>query len=281
MRLAILFGQLGAADAELYGGRLAAPLRAAGLDVVITSLSAPDQLDGVDVATPLLCWSYHTDENAWRASLEAVEAAGVPLINPAELLLWNTRKTYLSTLQSAGADIVPTRFINAPTDSDIEAARQAFGGGTVVVKPQVSAGSKQTLRLAPGDRLRDGPTGPAMIQPFLDGILTEGELSVFLFGGRFSHAVRKTPAAGDFRVQPQFGARLVPVEPPPGALDLALAAIAAAPVPPVYARADMVRDAGGRLRLMELELIEPDLYLQLAADGGAAFAGAMKAAMRG
>lgn len=281
MRLAILFGQLSADDAELFGGRLAAPLRAAGLDVVVTPLSEIERLDGVDAATPLLCWSYHTDETAWRANLDAAEAAGVPLINRRELLLWNTQKTYLLALQSAGADIVPTRFVDAPTESDVEAARAAFGCETVVVKPQVSAGSKQTLRLHRGARLEDGPRGPAMIQPFLDAILTEGELSVFLFGGRFSHAVRKTPASGDFRVQPQFGARLVAMDPPPGALDLALAALAALPLAPVYARADMVRDAEGRLRLMELEMIEPDLYLQLAADGGVAFAEAMKAAMSG
>ena len=100
----------------------------------------------------------------------------------------------------------------------------------------------------------------------------EGELSLFAFAGRPAHAVAKVAAPGDFRIQPQFGGRFRTIDAPPDALELATAVLAAVPGHPAYARIDMVRDGRGRLRLMEFEAIEPDLYIDHMADGGAAFA---------
>ena len=88
----------------------------------------------------------------------------------------------------------------------------------------------------------------------------------------FSHAIVKRPKAGDYRVQPHLGGTEEPCAPPPGSIELAKAALAAAPAEAAYARVDMVRDAGGQLAIIELELIEPSLWLQHAPDGGAAFA---------
>jgi glutathione synthase/RimK-type ligase-like ATP-grasp enzyme len=100
-----------------------------------------------------------------------------------------------------------------------------------------------------------------------------------LFDGAFSHAIVKKPKAGDFRVQPHLGGTEEPCEAPAGAIDLAKAALAAAPAEAAYARVDMVADDDGQLRIMELELIEPSLWLQHAPDKGAAFTSAVRRAI--
>ena len=113
----------------------------------------------------------------------------------------------------------------------------------------------------------------------MPGILTDGEYSLFFFAGNFSHAIVKRPAAGDFRVQEQFGGRESEWDASADAQALAAAALAAAPAPPVYARVDMVGDAAGKLHIMELELIEPSLFLHHAPDKGAKFGHAVYAAI--
>ena len=222
-----------------------------------------------DVTLPLLAWGYHFDTVRWNALLAAWPSDRV-MQNPARLLSWNTRKTYLAELEAAGLATIPTLFTEDPSTDDLSALRARFQTADLVVKPQVSAGSHRTLRLGAGD---GGPAGfgPAMIQPFLPQVADEGELSLFMIDDAFAYAVRKVATGGDFRVQPQFGGRFALFDPEPEALALANAAVAACPAPPLYARADMVRGLDGRLQLMELECIEPDLYLDLAPDGGRGF----------
>ena len=117
-----------------------------------------------------------------------------------------------------------------------------------------------------------------MIQPFLPELVAEGELSLLFFGGRFSHAVNKTPRAGDFRIQSQYGGRYQTVaEPPPAALALAERVLGAIEEALLYARIDMVQASDGRWLLMEAELIEPDFYLSEAPDKGRMFAQAVRA----
>ena len=137
-----------------------------------------------------------------------------------------------------------------------------------------------THRIGPGVPIPADALGERrLVQPLMPGILTEGEYSLFFFAGKFSHAIVKRPASGDFRVQEQFGGREEPWTPGEEALALAAAALAAAPSATVYARVDMVGDAAGRLRIMELELIEPSLFLHHAPDKGAAFGQAVYAAI--
>jgi glutathione synthase/RimK-type ligase-like ATP-grasp enzyme len=121
-----------------------------------------------------------------------------------------------------------------------------------------------------------------MIQPYLPTIAEEGEYSLFYFGGHFSHAIIKRPAAGDFRVQEQYGGYEAAVIPPAAAQDLAQRALAATASITgtstlAYARVDILRDGDGLFRLMELELIEPSLFLRFAPDNGTAFAEALLA----
>lgn len=225
-----------------------------------------------------LAWGYHLQPARWDTLLAAWPDE-VPLINPPGLLRWNSDKRYLNDLEAAGVPVVPTRFVGLADDNELAAARDAFGTDELVVKPRISASAAGTNRVGPGDpapRLAD-----AMIQPFIASVQDQGELSTFFFEGERGHAVRKVAAAGDFRVQREYGGAFTPAEPDPDQLAVAKAALAATPGLPLYARVDLVRDAEGTPRLMELELVEPDLYLDLAPDAGAAFAAHLAERLRG
>ncbi len=207
-------------------------------------------------ALALLAWGYHLDLPRWTALLEAWPA-NVPLFNSPALIRWNTRKTYLAEVEAAGVPTVPTWFGDAEAGS-VAAAFERFGCDELVVKPQVSAGSYHTHRLtrgAPAPSLPD-----AMIQPFLPAIESQGEFSLFHIGGAFSHAIRKVAQAGDFRIQPQFGGVNTRWQPDSEADAVAEAALRAMPGEALYVRIDLLRRLDGRLALIELEAIEPDLY---------------------
>ena len=150
----------------------------------------------------------------------------------------------------------------------------------MVAKPLISGGSQSTLRLGRGDSLEGGPPGRALIQPFLPAVSGEGELSLFYFAGRFSHAVSKVAAEGDFRVQPQFGGAVRTITPPPEALAAAQTVLKVAGRDFAYARIDLLRGEDGAMLLMELEAIEPDLFLDHAPDGGDLFAQAVVEALK-
>jgi glutathione synthase/RimK-type ligase-like ATP-grasp enzyme len=246
-----------------------------GEALTFRSWTAPGDLTGFDLILPLLVWGYQRDAGRWQAALADWETAQLPLVNPIPLLRWNTDKAYLGELAARGIAIVPTQFAAAITPADLATGHARFGA-EIVIKPAISGGADGTYRLGAEDVLPDAVAGQAMlIQPMMPAIQTEGEYSLFYFGGQFSHAILKRPAAGDFRVQEQFGGRETAVLAPGDARALAEASLAAAPHPALYARVDMVRDADGAFRLMELELIEPALFLHLAADKGAGLAKAV------
>lgn len=229
------------------------------------------------IVLPLLAWGYQERSGDWTAALDAWEAAGAPMANPVPLMRWNTDKRYLFDLEAKGVPVIPTVFTPALSDADLADARIRFGD-TVIVKPPVSGGADGTYRLAAGDPLpHDVCDKPMLIQPMMAAIATEGEYSLFYFGGAFSHAILKVPSAGDFRVQEQFGGREITVEASEEARAVAQQALRAAPGEALYARIDMVRGADGALRLMELELIEPSLFLSHAPDGGKLFADTVSA----
>jgi glutathione synthase/RimK-type ligase-like ATP-grasp enzyme len=194
------------------------------------------------------------------------------MINPPALLRWNSDKAYLAELADRGVSTVPTLAVESCCDADLEEARRRFGSDWLVIKPPVSAGASGTHRLGPNDDLPgESVRQPMIIQPLIEEIARTGEFSLMLFDGEYSHAVVKRPKSGDFRVQPHLGGVTLPSKVPPGAERLAKQALAAAPAKAAYARVDIVPDDEGTLRIMELELIEPALFLEHAPDGGAAF----------
>jgi len=158
----------------------------------------------------------------------------------------------------------------------LDEARRDYGE-TLIIKPPVSASADGTHKIGPADPIPADARGRTMlVQPFLPSIAEDGEISVMLFDGMYSHSIVKRPRPGDFRVQAHLGGTEAKCDPPAGAIDLARAALAAAPAEAVYARVDLVRGKDGKLAVIELELIEPALWLQHAPDGGAAFAQAIR-----
>ncbi|WP_050429818.1 ATP-grasp domain-containing protein [Chondromyces crocatus] len=240
--------------------------RGASLEVI----AAPDASVGwgrFDAVLPLGCWGYHEDVQGFLAWVESLEAAGARLINAPALLRWNVDKAYLLRLQASGAHVAPFLHFEAHSRPDLGHAIEAEGWSRFVLKPTISANAWKTLvaDAPPGseatqlaeDILR---TSGLLVQPFFEEIPRHGELSILFFGGKLSHAVVKLPRAGDFRSQPSHGASVLRAELPPTVLERAKAVLRAVPGEPVYARVDgFLRD--GEFQLVELELIEPYLFL--------------------
>ena len=247
-------------------------LKAAGCRVDAVAWTDVGDVGGYDLVMPLVAWGYHLDYPNWLGLLDRAEAEHWPMINPPALLRWNSDKAYLAELADRGVSTVPTLAVEACCDADLEEARRRFGSEWLVIKPPVSASASGTHRLGPNDDLPgDSARQPMIVQPLIEEISRTGEFSLMLFDGEFSHAVVKRPKSGDFRVQPHLGGVTLPSKAPPGAERLAKQALAAAPAKATYARVDIVPDDEGTLRIMELELIEPALFLDHAPDAGAAF----------
>jgi glutathione synthase/RimK-type ligase-like ATP-grasp enzyme len=256
-------------------------LKCAGAEVTAIAWTDAGDLSGFDLVLPLVTWGYHLRYAQWLAFLDQVEAAGVPMINPPALLRWNGDKAYLAELGEAGVATVPTLAVEQCCDADLEEARRRFGSDWLVIKPPVSASATGTHRLGPSEDLPPDSRGrPMILQPLIEEIGRTGEFSLMLFDGELSHAVVKRPKSGDFRVQPHLGGVTLPSKAPPGAERLAKQALAAAPAQATYARVDIVPDDEGTLRIMELELIEPALFLDHAPDGGSAFTRAILRSVR-
>jgi hypothetical protein len=225
--------------------------------------------DAVVIRSP---WDYTADPDAFLGVLGEIERAGTPLFNGLDLVRWNVRKTYLRDLAAHGVPVVPTVWRDRLLPGELPGLLDEVGATEVVVKPVVGANADGAFRLdrrAARERAREVEAyyadGALMAQPFLPAVTAEGEFSLFYFDGAHSHTVLKTPKAADFRVQEEHGGLLLPVQ-----ADHALRAAGDATLgalggdPPLYARADFVRaDGGAGFWLMELELIEPSLYLRM------------------
>ncbi len=256
----------------------AAILRQVGIEVVPLVWTGIGEVAEFDLVMPLVAWGYNLDYPRWLALLDRAQAERWPMANPPALLRWNGDKAYLRELSAKGVPTVPTVEVDHLTSASLSAAAARFGASELVVKPPISGAAHGTYRLKVGDPIPVDVAGRRMmVQPFQPSI-ADGEYSLMMFGGKFSHAVLKTPVAGDFRVQPHLGGIDTFAVPPNGAVALAEAALAAAPAPSLYARVDMIAGAGGALKIMELELIEPALFLHHAPDKGAAFASAVRRA---
>jgi glutathione synthase/RimK-type ligase-like ATP-grasp enzyme len=255
--------------------RIAAPLREAGLRVEARDWASAADLGAFDLVLPLLVWGYPFAPHQWADAIGRWEEEGVRLANPASVLRWNADKIYLERLAARGAPVVPTRHFDLLSEAGLREAAAAFGTGELVAKPRISSTAWQTIRWSPGRPLDGGPEGPAMVQPYLPEIERSGEISLIHLGGAFSHAVAKRPQPGDFRVQPEFDGIIAARPPSEDERQAAQRVLAAVEEPLLYARIDLVRGPDGRPLLIELELIEPDLYLGYDPSAGGRFAAAV------
>jgi len=226
---------------------------------------------GVDWSAYDLClvrstWDYHEKHEQFLAWARDV-AAATKLHNPAGLIAWNSEKTYLRELAEAGVPTVPTVWIGRGTQVDVEQILSREGWQEAVLKPVVDLGARNLHRVRAGSGEAEEALATvlsrqdAMAQPFLPSLQAEGELSLIYIDGIFTHAVRKQPAKGDFRVQSIWGGSATTTKPGPEHLEIGAQALAQLDEPPLYARVDLVTNQTGNPVLIELELIEPNLYM--------------------
>jgi glutathione synthase/RimK-type ligase-like ATP-grasp enzyme len=256
-------------------------LREAGAKVASRPWTAAGDLSPFDLVLPLVVWGYHLRYAEWLTLLDRFEAEQVRVANPPPVLRWNGDKAYLRELAALGIPTVPTLEVDHLNEAALAAAFGTLGTEQVVVKPPVSAGASGTYRLHQGEGAHvptDVHGQRMMIQPFLPSIAEVGEYSLILFDGEPSHCVVKRPKSGDFRVQPTFGGETIACEPAAGAIELARAALDVAPAQTSYARVDLVVGLDGALQVIELELIEPALFLHCAEDAKPRFARAIRSA---
>jgi glutathione synthase/RimK-type ligase-like ATP-grasp enzyme len=239
-------------------------LRAAGVSADVVSWDEDRDWGAYELVVVRTPWDYFdrvTQFLDWAARVERETS----LVNPADVLRWNSHKGYLAEFTAKSVPTVPTRLVPGPS-TDVADQIREVPWEEIVVKPAVDGGARHAWR-----GLRDDPSlsrvaerltehGDVVVQPFVPAIV-DGERSLVFLGGRFSHAVRKVPKAGDYRSQRHLGGREVDHEPDSAELQVALAAMAAAPGRLTYARVDLV-DWEGAPVLIELEVIEPDLFLR-------------------
>ena len=227
------------------------------------------------------CWDYHHRVDEFLSWLDRMEAEKVPLWNPARVVRGNVDKAYLDGLAAAGLPVVPTAHLERGAAVDLAVLLDERGWREAVIKPSISASAFRTLRAGRGeaaaaqrelDALLAG--SGVLIQPFLAEIQTRGEWSLIFLRGEYSHAILKLPGAGDFRVQQELGGSADAASPAPALIEQARAVVAKIPGPWLYARVDGV-EIGGVFTLMELELIEPSLFLVSDREAPARFADAI------
>jgi len=220
-----------------------------------------------DVVVLRSCWDYHRRTAEFRDWLAAQERAGTRLWNPAAVVRWNLDKSYLRDLRVAGVAVPDTVWIEPGSAPDLAGVVRSRPWERAVVKPRISLSAHDTWvtdrAAAAGDQERFAQLvreRGVLVQEFVPEITAAGELSLVYVDGRFSHAMCKRARPDDFRVQHQYGGRAEPVSASASARRGAEQALAAVPGLWLYARVDGV-ERDGRLIVMELEVIEPELFL--------------------
>lgn len=244
-----------------------APLQALGWSLETVPWDRAETWSRFDLVVVRSTWDYPGDLPGFEKALTRIHQSDTILANPLPIMRWNLRKTYLLDLESRGVPVVPTRVVDALHPGHLAALRDELAA-ELVVKPVVGANGVDVFRVgADLETVRAAETAfrdrPALIQPFLATVLVEGEVSLIYLGGEFSHGLRKRPRATEFRTQEERGATIAAFDPDPALREIADGALAAVNGPTLYARVDLIPDATGSWRLVELELVEPSLYLRV------------------
>jgi glutathione synthase/RimK-type ligase-like ATP-grasp enzyme len=226
-------------------------------------------------------WDYIHTLEGFRRWIERAAAAG-PLWNPAAVVLGNLHKRYLFALAARGVPVVPTELIERGAAGTLAQLRARRGWQDVVVKPAVGAGSFATYRISADDR--DGgervlaalaADRDVLVQPYQASVEHYGERALVWIDGTLTHAVRKAPRFAD-------GVEQVSEAVPISAAERALAERALEPWRRdlLYARIDLTPDAAGAPQVMEVELVEPSLFLRQSPEALCRFADAIAARWR-
>lgn len=248
-------------------------LRRRGHSVDCVIWNAPGvlaHLSGFDVVVMRNPWDWFHHREAFRAFLSALSSIRPRVVNDARTLIEFADKTYLTRLEAKGVAVVPTVQL-APEELNgaLASTLSAKEWTRAVLKPAFTANAigaqvfdasevSDVLKRAAQVPLASGEKW--LVQPFIPSI-ADGERSFIFFGGAFSHAVRKVPKAGDWRVQHDYGGVATAFVPGAEEVKQASELLALAAPGTVYARVDAV-DIGGKLHLMELEVVEPELFFR-------------------
>jgi glutathione synthase/RimK-type ligase-like ATP-grasp enzyme len=240
-----------------------------------------------DAVVPRSTWDYHRRLPEFLRWLDRLDRESVPIWNRMPTLRWNITKRYLRELEAAGIPVTPTVWVAKGSAVTLQDLMESVRSDALVVKPVVSASAFETWRTdrsrAKEDEARLSEMvarRDLMVQPFLPVFETDGEISHVFIDGTFSHAVRKRPRPGDFRVQEEHGGSAENTEVPDDLVRQAARALDAAPGATLYARVDGVVINDG-LVVTELELVEPRLYFGWREGAADRFAEALLAAIGG
>jgi len=217
-------------------------------------------------------WDYHEKLDDFNAWLDRLEGLGVSLMNPYHIIRWNSDKHYLQEVADAGFQVIRSSFLEKGEKKTLPHYFEELGNNKLIIKPCVSAGAKDTMILTPENAQEIENTllsatryDALIIQPFMDEVL-DGEISFIFLGGVFSHSVVKVPRSGEFRVQHFFGGTIQPYTPAENVLKSAASFVDRFAKDCLYARVDGIL-VDGEFQLMELELIEPYLFLDSHPEG--------------
>lgn len=260
---------------------LADALAHVGIDVIPLPWTRIDPYATID-APPIVLrstWDYHRMPTMFRAWLESLGDAGRAVWNDPAIARGNVDKIYLQQMEQRGIAIPRTHWLDRPDAGAIRSALAHEGWSKAVLKPRIAATAYGTFLVDETVTLSDDNLAPArasgaLLQEFVPEIASVGEMSLVFCDGSFSHAVIKHARAGDFRVQKNFGGSVASTLPSRDALAFADRVLATLPEPCLYARVDLVETSRGPL-LMELELIEPELYFLYEPGAAARFAAAL------
>ena len=212
-------------------------------------------------------WDYQNDSEKFINVLEKINGVS-RLENDLDLMKWNMNKNYLFDLEQKGVKIVETIWEKNFNTNLAHEYFEKLDMDEIIIKPNISANADNTFRLT-RDKLNKNlgqlekifAAREFMVQPFLKNIIDEGEYSLFFFNGKFSHSVVKKPKENDFRVQEEHGGNIQPFKVSFELILIAENIIRKLSTIPLYGRVDLVRTKKNDFALIELELIEPSLYL--------------------
>jgi hypothetical protein len=210
-------------------------------------------------------WDYFYHFEQFKLWLQNREGEG-KFINVLPQVRWNVDKHYLKDLEDKGISIVPTKYLEAGNALGLTQVFNDHPSDKLIIKPAVSGTARHTYlitrsNVSAHERIFNELIGKEsmLVQPFLKNIADQGEVSLVLFEGNYSHAILKKAKPGDFRVQGDFGGTLHAYNPSDEEIHFAKKVVETCDPIPVYARVDVARDDNNEMVLVELELIEPDL----------------------
>jgi Prokaryotic glutathione synthetase, ATP-grasp domain len=243
-------------------------LKKLGIEVMPIIWERDIELESFNLIVIRSCWNYHLKLQEFIKWLDKIDDKKIKLFNPSNIVRWNLNKKYLAELANQGVIVPKTIWVKQGDTSNLASILKSNEIEEAVIKPTVSLSAYNTWRTSTNTALQDQDKfakqveiEELMIQLFVREIMTEGELSFVFLDGQYSHAVRKRAKEGDFRVQSDFGGTKIEINPSDKQVEQIMKVYSLIKEPLMYARIDVV-EVQGQMSLMEVELIDPELYFR-------------------